>query len=97
MILLSLLIRLEKSILLSVNRKIFINNILSRVTANENIARQTAQRLMYGDSRPFFALVGVSLAAGGGGMLTQESEYENMCWEIRVSFGRTVLPCFCHH
>jgi len=66
-------------------RKIFINNILSRVTTNENIARQTAQRLLYGDSRPFFALVGVSLAAGSTGMLTQESEFDNLCWEIRES------------
>ncbi|CAL8147778.1 unnamed protein product [Orchesella dallaii] len=66
-------------------RRIFVNNILSRVTTNEQIAKQTAQRLMYGDSRPFFALVGVSLAAGTGGMLTQESEFDNLCWEIRES------------
>lgn len=64
--------------------------MLSRVTANEQIAKQTAQRLLYGDSRPFFALVGVSLAAGTTGMLTQENEFDNLCWEIRVGSGSFV-------
>jgi len=39
---------------------------------------------MYGNSRPFFALVGVSLASGNG-MLTNENQLEGVCWEIRVS------------
>lgn len=68
-----------------VYRKLFINNILKRVTPNDQIAKQTAQRLLYGDSRPFFALVGVSMAAGTTGMLTQESEFDSLCWEIRDS------------
>lgn len=41
-------------------------------------------RLMFGDSTPFFALVGVSLASGDG-MLTKDDELEAVCWEIRVS------------
>lgn len=39
---------------------------------------------MFGDSTPFFALVGVSLASGDG-MLTKDDELEAVCWEIRVS------------
>jgi len=39
---------------------------------------------MFGNSRPFFALVGVSLASGNG-MLTNENQLEGVCWEIRVS------------
>lgn len=38
---------------------------------------------MFGDSAPFFALVGVSLASGDG-MLTKDDELEAVCWEIRV-------------
>lgn len=41
-------------------------------------------RFFYGDSVPFFALVGVSLASGTG-ILTKEDELEGVCWEIRVS------------
>lgn len=46
-------------------------------------------RFFYGDSVPFFALVGVSLASGTG-ILTKEDELEGVCWEIRVS-------CFTNH
>lgn len=42
---------------------------------------------MYGNSRPFFALVGVSLASGNG-MLTNENQLEGVCWEIREAVGR---------
>lgn len=66
-------------------RKIFINNVLRRATANQEVARKAAQRLRYGDSRPFFALVGVSLATGSAGIVTKDSEFDGICWEIRVS------------
>lgn len=46
---------------------------------------------MYGNSRPFFALVGVSLASGNG-MLTNENQLEGVCWEIRV---RTLFIIMC--
>ncbi|KAL4142827.1 hypothetical protein QTP88_005224 [Uroleucon formosanum] len=42
---------------------------------------------MFGNSRPFFALVGVSLASGNG-MLTNENQLEGVCWEIREAVGR---------
>ncbi|KAJ8977930.1 hypothetical protein NQ317_002904 [Molorchus minor] len=40
--------------------------------------------ILYGDSGPFFALVGVSLASGTG-ILTKEDELEGVCWEIRYA------------
>lgn len=39
---------------------------------------------MYGNSRPFFAFVGISLASGNG-LITNENQLEGVCWEIRVS------------
>lgn len=46
--------------------------------------RATSRLLFGGDSAPFFALVGISLASGSG-ILTKEDELEGVCWEIRVS------------
>lgn len=40
-------------------------------------------RMLFGDSGPFFALVGVSLASGTG-ILTKDDELEGVCLEIRV-------------
>lgn len=40
--------------------------------------------MLFGDSGPFFALVGVSLASGTG-ILTKDDELEGICLEIRVS------------
>ncbi|KOC64392.1 Serine/threonine-protein kinase PINK1, mitochondrial [Habropoda laboriosa] len=56
-------------------RRIFVNNILNRVTNSlaANLRRRAASRLIFGDSTPFFALVGVSLASGTG-MLTKDDE-----------------------
>lgn len=67
-------------------RRAFVDNLLSRVTnsLSADLRRRTARHLMYGNSRPFFALVGVSLASGNG-MLTNENQLEGVCWEIRVS------------
>lgn len=39
-------------------------------------------RFAFGDSLPFFSLVGCSLASGAG-VLTKEDELEGICWEIR--------------
>uniref|UniRef100_W8BGA2 non-specific serine/threonine protein kinase n=1 Tax=Ceratitis capitata TaxID=7213 RepID=W8BGA2_CERCA len=70
-------------------RKVFIDNILNRVTTNysQDLRTQATKKLFYGDSAPFFALVGVSLASGAG-VLTKEDELEGVCWEIREAAGR---------
>ncbi|XP_037935777.1 uncharacterized protein LOC119669882 [Teleopsis dalmanni] len=70
-------------------RKVFIDNILNRVTTqySEQLRSQATKKLFYGDSAPFFALVGVSLASGAG-VLTKEDELEGVCWEIREAVAR---------
>lgn len=67
-------------------RRAFVDNLLSRVTnsLSADLRRRTARHLMYGNSRPFFALVGISLASGNG-LITNENQLEGVCWEIRVS------------
>lgn len=69
-------------------RRIFVDNILKRVTNSlaGDLRRRAASRLVFGDSAPFFALVGVSLASGTG-ILTKDDELEGVCWEIRVSLS----------
>ncbi|XP_017054614.1 serine/threonine-protein kinase Pink1, mitochondrial [Drosophila ficusphila] len=70
-------------------RKLFIDNILSRVTTtySEDLRQRATRKLFYGDSAPFFALIGVSLASGSG-VLSKEDELEGVCWEIREAAGR---------
>lgn len=70
-------------------RKLFIDNILNRVTTtySAELRNQATKKLFYGDSRPFFALIGVSLASGAG-VLTKEDELEGVCWEIREAANR---------
>lgn len=68
-------------------RRIFVDNILKRVTNSlaADLRRRAASRLVFGgDSAPFFALVGISLASGTG-ILTKDDELEGVCWEIRVN------------
>lgn len=48
-------------------------------------------RYHYGDSSPFFALVGVGLASGNG-LLTKDDELEGVCYEIRVSIYYVYVP-----
>ncbi|XP_022177078.1 serine/threonine-protein kinase PINK1, mitochondrial [Myzus persicae] len=73
----------------NVARRAFVDNLLNRVTnsLSADLRRRTARHLMYGNSRPFFALVGISLASGNG-MLTNENQLEGVCWEIREAVGR---------
>lgn len=73
-------------------RKLFVDNILKRVTNSlaADLRRRTAKKLLFGDSTPFFALVGVSLASGTG-ILTKEDEFEGVCWEIRVCVSSSIL------
>lgn len=70
----------------NIARRAFVDNLLSRVTnsLSADLRRRTARQLMYGNSRPFFALVGMSLASGNG-LLTNDNQLEGVCWEIRVS------------
>ncbi|XP_012231362.1 serine/threonine-protein kinase Pink1, mitochondrial isoform X2 [Linepithema humile] len=70
-------------------RRIFVENILKRVTNSlaADLRRRAASRLVFGDSAPFFALVGVSLASGTG-MLTKDDELEGVCWEIREAISK---------
>ncbi|XP_076233433.1 PTEN-induced putative kinase 1 [Calliopsis andreniformis] len=70
-------------------RRIFVDNILKRVTNTvaADLRRRAASRLAFGDSAPFFALVGVSLASGTG-ILTKEDELEGVCWEIREAISK---------
>ncbi|CAH1707584.1 serine/threonine-protein kinase Pink1, mitochondrial isoform X1 [Aphis gossypii] len=73
----------------NVARRAFVDNLLSRVTnsLSADLRRRTARHLMYGNSRPFFALVGISLASGNG-LITNENHLEGVCWEIREAVGR---------
>lgn len=70
-------------------RRLFVDNVLNRVTNpySAELRAQAAKRLMFGDSTPFFALVGVSLASGDG-MLTKDDELEAVCWEIRNAVSK---------
>lgn len=70
-------------------RKLFVDNVLNRVTApcSEELRNQATKKLFYGDSAPFFALIGVGLASGAG-VLTKEDELETVCLEIRKATSR---------
>ncbi|KAI4465831.1 serine/threonine protein kinase [Holotrichia oblita] len=70
-------------------RRILIDNVLNRVTNSlaAELRKKTARRILFGDSAPFFALVGVSLASGTG-ILTKEEELEGVCWEIREAVSK---------
>ncbi|KAK0091951.1 hypothetical protein PV326_002480 [Microctonus aethiopoides] len=70
-------------------RRLFVNNILNRVTNSlaGELRKKATNRLLIGDSTPFFALVGVSLASGTG-ILTKDEELEGVCWEIRDAIAK---------
>jgi len=74
-------------------RRTLLNNVLKRVTNSQAaILRRRAfhQLTTQGNSAPFLALVGVSLASGSG-ILTKEDEIESVCFEIRQTVGKTRL------
>ena len=52
------------------------------------LRRRTAQELLGGNSAPFLALVGVSLASGNG-ILTKEDEIESISHEVRNAVRKT--------
>ncbi|XP_044751034.1 serine/threonine-protein kinase Pink1, mitochondrial [Coccinella septempunctata] len=70
-------------------RRILIDNVLNRVTNSlaADLRKKAAKRILFGDSAPFFALVGVSLASGTG-IITKEEELEGVCWEIREAISK---------
>ncbi|KAF5282721.1 hypothetical protein FQR65_LT02718 [Abscondita terminalis] len=70
-------------------RRIFVDNVLNRVTNTlaSELRKKAARRILFGDSRPFLAFVGVSLASGTG-ILTKEEELEGVCWEIREAISK---------
>lgn len=70
-------------------RRLFVDNILKRVTSRlaADLRKRAARRLVFGDSAPFFALVGTSLASGSG-ILTKDDELEGVCWEIREAISK---------
>jgi len=65
-------------------RNLFVNSVLKRVTSNhaKNLRQKTVKEFLTGNSAPFLALVGVSLASGSG-ILTKEDEIECVCKEVR--------------
>jgi len=70
-------------------RRLFVDNVLRRVTnsLSADLRKRATKRLLFGDSAPFFALIGVSLASGTG-ILTKDEELEGVCWEIREAVSR---------
>lgn len=74
-------------------RRTLVDSVLRRVTNSQAaiLRRKAAHQLnSLGNSAPFLALVGVSLASGSG-ILTKEDEIEGVCSEIRQAVGRTSL------
>nr|XP_053640466.1 serine/threonine-protein kinase Pink1, mitochondrial-like [Cherax quadricarinatus] len=51
--------------------------------------RSATKRLVFGESAPYFALVGVTLVSGSQlGLVTKEDELENLCCNIREAISR---------
>ncbi|XP_065352449.1 serine/threonine-protein kinase Pink1, mitochondrial [Cloeon dipterum] len=71
-------------------RRVVVDAVLSRVTHSvaADLRRKVTRQLLFGDSRPFFALVGVSLASGTG-IITKDDQLEAVCWEIRDAVNRS--------
>lgn len=69
-------------------RQILANNILRRVTnpVSSDLRKRTTKQLFYGNSTPFFAFVGISLASGS--IISKEDELDGLCWEIREAVER---------
>ncbi|KAK5646259.1 hypothetical protein RI129_004723 [Pyrocoelia pectoralis] len=70
-------------------RRIFVDNVLNRVTNSlaSQLRKKAARGILFGNSAPFLAFVGVSLASGTG-IITKEEELEGVCWEIREAISK---------
>lgn len=68
-----------------------VQNICRRVPAPlwTEARRRTTQRLVFGASAPYFALVGVSLVGGSHGLVTRDDELEALCGTVREAISRS--------
>lgn len=75
---------LRTSFLRNLGRRLFVDNVLNRVTNpySAELRSRARKSMLDGNAAPFFSLIGVSLASGDG-MLTKNDEIEAVCWEIR--------------
>jgi len=74
-------------------RRVLVDSVLKRVTNSQAALlrrRAVHQLTTQGNSAPFLALVGVSLASGAG-IITKEDEIESVCYEIRQAVCKTRL------
>ncbi|XP_045138409.1 serine/threonine-protein kinase Pink1, mitochondrial-like isoform X2 [Portunus trituberculatus] len=67
-----------------------IQSIFRRVPAPlwTEARRRTTQRLVFGASAPYFALVGVTLVGGSHGLVTRDDELEALCGTVREAITR---------
>lgn len=66
----------------------FVQGFVRKVSAPlwTEARRRATKRLVFGESAPFFALVGVTLVSGSQqGLVTKEDELEALCCNVRVS------------
>lgn len=82
-------LRTSNSFLRNLGRRLFVDNVLNRVTNpySAELRSRTKKSMFDGNAAPFFSLIGVSLASGDG-MLTKNDEIEAVCWEIRNAVSR---------
>lgn len=68
-----------------------IQSIFRRVPAPlwTEARRRTTQRLVFGASAPYFALVGVTLVGGSQGLVTRDDELEALCGTVREAITRS--------
>ena len=74
-------------------RRSVLDGVLGRVATSQaaDLRRKAFDQLLSeGNSAPFLALLGVSLASGSG-IITKEDEVDQICWEIKQAVGKTRL------
>lgn len=78
----------------SLARRLLLDSVLANTASNSQAAvlrrRAVYQLSSQGNSAPFLALIGVSLASGSG-IVTKEHEAQQLCTEIRRAASRTRL------
>ncbi|KAK3870312.1 hypothetical protein Pcinc_024466 [Petrolisthes cinctipes] len=69
----------------------FVQGFVRKVSAPlwTDARRRATKRLVFGESAPFFALVGVTLVSGSQqGLVTKEDELEALCGNVRDAISR---------
>lgn len=69
----------------------FVQGLVRKVSAPlwSEAKRRATKRLVFGESAPYFALVGVTLVSGSQqGLVTKEDELESLCCNIREAISR---------